>query len=197
FEFTVKLWREITHSNKLEYCEENIDLFMEGANRLGHKRGCLLVQFPASVTVDLISNVEKIVNRLAFLNHIEADKGEKKWRVAVEVRHNSWYCIETYKMFEKFDASLVVHDMPKSRTPLNVHCEFDSLLKDFVYLRFHGPTGDYNGSYSNEILESYVSFIKDWNLQGRDVYIYFNNTIGDALGNLKTLQDFMSASCID
>src|SRR5258705_13563831 len=75
----------------------------------------------------------------------------------------------------------VSHDMPKCIPPeLNENA-------DFVYLRFHGEKGDYRGSYSIRHLENKANEIRGWLHQGKDVYSYFNNTIGGASSNLQTL----------
>src|SRR4051794_21625734 len=50
FRFTLKLSREITHVKKLLVSLENIDDFLFVANYFDNKKGCLLVQFPASIT---------------------------------------------------------------------------------------------------------------------------------------------------
>jgi uncharacterized protein YecE (DUF72 family) len=73
---------------------------------------------------------------------------------------------------------MVMHDMPKSIPPPVV-----SRL-DFEYVRFHGPAGDYKGGYTDEVLQEYADKINAWLKNGKTVYVYFNNTIGDALKNL-------------
>jgi hypothetical protein len=44
-----------------------------------------------------------------------------------------------------------------------------------VYLRGHGPKGDYDGSYSTRRLRDWANRIGDWKSQGRDVFVYFDN----------------------
>ena len=86
-----------------------------------------------------------------------------------------------YEILDEFKASMVLHDMPKCIPPeLNKNA-------DFVYLRFHGEKGDYRGSYSIRHLENKANEIRGWLHRGKDVYAYFNNTIGDASSNLQTL----------
>jgi uncharacterized protein YecE (DUF72 family) len=58
----------------------------------------------------------------------------------------------------------------------------------FVYLRFHGPKGDYRESYSDQFLKSKAEEIRGWLSEGKDVYTYFNNTIGSAFDNAVTLK---------
>ncbi len=169
FRFTCKLPRIITHVKALLYLPEDIDKFMKVSNGIGEKKGCLLVQFPASIKEERNIQVEEILKRLTELN----DK--PRWKICVEFRDTSWYRNDSMlKKLHDLNVSVVLHDMPASQTPT---CNAGSP----VYLRFHGPTGDYNGSYSNEFLESYSLKIIDWLNSGREVYVYFNNTIGEAL----------------
>jgi uncharacterized protein YecE (DUF72 family) len=64
----------------------------------------------------------------------------------------------------------------------------------FVYLRFHGEKGDYRGTYNTEFLNLKAKTIRQWLGQGRDVYVYFNNTIGGAAENLETLNEMVKSS---
>lgn len=176
FVFTVKLWRGITHAKKLEFSPDDIDIFMHAANQLGQKKGCILIQFPASITFSYQAKVESILQRLNQLN----DSGQ--WQIAIELRHTSWYQSVAYEMFEKYRATVVFHDMPNSKTPL------DYVAMPHMYCRFHGPTGKYNGSYTPEFLQSLANQITLWCEQQKMVYVYFNNTIDGALGNAQTLQ---------
>ena len=56
-----------------------------------------------------------------------------------------------------------------------------------MYVRFHGPTGNYRESYVDDFLYEYASYINEWIEEGKTVYVYFNNTMGDAFNNLKYL----------
>src|SRR5580658_5686041 len=44
FQFTVKLWRGITHVPGLEFNPEDVRRFMQAADMLRGKKGCLLIQ---------------------------------------------------------------------------------------------------------------------------------------------------------
>jgi uncharacterized protein YecE (DUF72 family) len=83
-------------------------------------------------------------------------------------------------VLDELNVSLVLHDMANSPTPLR-------LAGSPVYVRFHGPERKYRGSYSEPVLVSYAFAIKDW-LLDRDVFVYFNNTIGDAFKNAQFLK---------
>lgn len=176
FTFSVKLWKEITHTKDLKADPAMIDQFLYAANRLGDKKGCLLVQFPGKITIGYYNQVEQILNAINEYN------SEDKWRVAVEFRNPSWYVGETFELMDEYGASIVLHDIPKAR---NVDTNKQAT---FVFIRFHGPTGDYRGSYSNESLKEYAGKIQDFLKQGKDVYAYFNNTMGSGLENALSLQ---------
>jgi len=81
--------------------------------------------------------------------------------------------------------SVVLHDMPSSAPIIT------GGISDFVYVRFHGTDKGYRGSYSDEVLLTYAQFIKTWKNEGKDVYVYFNNTLGNAVNNLITLNGFI------
>ena len=133
FRFTFKLWREITHAKELIYDAYDVGRFMDIINRIGEKKGCLLVQFPASIRRSFFHKVRKLLDQLAS-NAING------WKLAVEFRDTSWYDDTVYEMLEQYHASVVEHDMPKSATPLI------DMTQRFHYLRFHGENGDYRGS---------------------------------------------------
>ncbi len=113
---------------------------------------------------------------------------QEAWRLAIEFRHDQWYASEIYEILDEFNASMVLHDMPKCIPPeLNKNA-------DFVYLRFHGEKGDYRGTYPIQHLQKKAGEIRGWLHQGKDVYAYFNNTIGDAIANLQTLKSLVEQS---
>jgi uncharacterized protein YecE (DUF72 family) len=102
----------------------------------------------------------------------------------VEFRHESWYNTPTIKLLDHFNATCVIHDIKPFAT---------ELLNDsrLIYIRFHGTEKNYRGSYSDELLTSYAIKIKKWLAEGREVYAYFNNTLGPAAQNLITLNDIV------
>ena len=177
FKFTLKLWKEITHVKELNFDLDNIDIFLERADRIGNKKGCLLVQFPGKITLEYFHKVEEILERIS-----ETDL-ENKWRKAVEFRSATWYTGETHELLQEHSASMVLHDIPKSK-----NIEEINESASFIYYRFHGPKGDYRGSYTNDFLQQKSETIGELLNKGKDVYAYFNNTAGDAYENAVTLK---------
>ncbi|HVU22345.1 MAG TPA: DUF72 domain-containing protein, partial [Rhizomicrobium sp.] len=110
-------------------------------------------------------------------------KHAKGWRVAVEIRNAAWYGPELDALLDRHGASLVLHDMPASRN------ENPNRKAPLVYIRFHGPTGDYGGHYSRKKMAYYADLLRPHLESGRDVWAFFNNDrdVG-AIGNADELR---------
>ena len=179
FRFSYKLFKEITHNKGLAFDPELIKKFMNVIAAAGDKKGCLLVQLPPSVR---IGNLKQLMLLTEILR--ENDPAEE-WKIAVEFRHVSLYHEDVYGMLENQRMAMVIQDKPPAVTPM-----LESDLA-FVYLRFHGPDGSYRGSYETGLLAEYAGYINDWLAEGKTVYTYFNNTMGEAVANLNTLKELI------
>jgi uncharacterized protein YecE (DUF72 family) len=179
FRFTFKLWKGITHVKDLNFDSEDIFAFFKSINAVNEKKGCVLVQFPPGLGEEYIVQLDKLLSCIIDIN------ATMDWKIAVEFRNKSWYHDDVYDLLNFYNAAIVVQDIPKSATPFINH------KSDFIYIRFHGPTGNYRESYSEDFLYEYASYINEWIDEGKIVYVYFNNTMGDALKNLKTLNGFL------
>ncbi len=178
FKFTFKLWKEITHSKGLNFKEDDVKRFLKSLISIQDKRGCLLIQFPPSLGKEHIIQLEKLLKCIK-------ENISVQWKIAVEFRNNSWYDPSTDKLLNYFKAALVLHDIPKSATPMA------TLDSDFMYIRFHGPTGNYRDSYAEDYLTEYATYVHDWLKEGKEVYLYLNNTMGDAFNNLRTINELI------
>jgi uncharacterized protein YecE (DUF72 family) len=88
---------------------------------LENKLGCLLVQLPPSLKKDEgLPKLERLIPHLW-----------KKYRYAVEPRHESWFDKEVYDVLEKNDICLAWSQLAEIQTPPVV-------TTDFIYLRFIG-----------------------------------------------------------
>lgn len=179
FRFTFKLWRGITHEKGLTFNGQDVKRFMQVINEVDDKKGCLLVQFPPGFRADSLPRLDHL------LNVIRQEDEHSGWDIAVEFRHKTWYKEQVYELLEKYDMGMVIHDLPASAAPLQASAN------NFVYLRFHGPNGGYRGSYTDAFLYEYLEYIKEWQQEGKTVYVYFNNTMGDAVKNLMVLNEYM------
>jgi uncharacterized protein YecE (DUF72 family) len=178
FRFSFKLWRGITHAKELNYEAADINKFIMSINAIGDKKGGLLIQFPASIKASYFLKFKRL------LADVYAKTSDSGWQIAVEFRDRSWYRDVVYELLDQYGMAVVIHDIPASATPL---IDMDAR---FVYMRFHGEKGDYRGSYPNDFLEEHAAYMKAWLEEGKTVYVYFNNSLGDAVGNLITLNDY-------
>ncbi|MCF2443682.1 DUF72 domain-containing protein [Dyadobacter sp. CY345] len=185
FRFTFKLWREITHNKGLQFKVDDVERFIDVINNVGSKKGCLLIQFPPSLKSDMRGQLEKLI-----INISEADTA-KQWKTAFEFRHGSWYHEEIFEILEENGFGIVIHDKPGSATP------FIESDVNFKYLRFHGPNGDYKGHYPDDFVYEYAEYAKDWIREGKSVFAYFNNTMGDAIKNLNELNSYVTSDSED
>ena len=179
FRFTFKVSKTITHVKGLDFVPKDVDDFIKTVENIGDKKGCLLAQFPPSLTIENISQLQKLLETLG-----EATDNSN-WKIAVEFRNSSWYEREVYELLEEFNVAMVIHDIPKSATPLT------EVRGNFIYLRFHGPEPRYRGDYSDHVLKQYATYIKEWLNEKKIVYAYFNNTAGAAIKNLQTLNGYV------
>jgi len=178
FLYTVKASRYITHIKRLKEAAEPLETFFERINLLKEKLGPVLYQLPPSLQkdLDLLRDFVKLL--------------PKKSTNVFEFRHKSWFCEDTFKLLDESGCSFCVHDMGDIETP-RVVCS------DIIYIRFHGPTGKYVGSYSKSALRDWANWIKTNEGKARAVYVYFNNdTNAYAVSNAKTLKEQLFVSRI-
>ena len=178
FRFTFKLSKQVTHSPGLNFQDHDLQHFMNVVSPANGHKGCILVQFPPSVKRTFAGQVEHLLSSIQKAN-------TDSWPVAVEFRHTSWYVQDTCELLDQHNAALVYHDKRGSESAQ------PELNADLIYLRFHGPGGDYKGSYDRGFLYEYAGYIAEWLNEGKTVYAYFNNTMGAALSNLRTLEQFL------
>lgn len=177
FQFTLKLSKEVSHAPDLAGDLACMEGFFASAIGAGAKKGCLLIQFPGKIDLEHFQKVEDI------LMEVERLDPAREWKVAAEFRNESWYTAETWELLDEFGATMVLHDFKKAK---------NASLRGkapFVYLRLHGPAGDYRGSYDDDFLRRQAELVGTWAAEGKDVYVYFNNTAGDAFHNAVTLKN--------
>lgn len=179
FRFSLKMSKEITHAKDLQGGLASVRSFIQAVGGVGHKKGCLLLQFPGKITLDYFEKVEGI------LRELQQQDPTHQWRRVIEFRNDSWYTGETDELLDEYRAVMVLHDFKKGKN-------FTMTGKpDFFYIRFHGPGGDYRESYTNQFLKAKADNIQSWLKQGKDVYVYFNNTMGNAFENALTLKTML------
>ena len=148
FRFTFKISKAITHVKNLDFAIKDVDDFISTVENIGDKKGCLLTQFPPSLKVEKINQLQNLLEALGEATY------NRNWRIAVEFRDSSWYEREVYELLEEYNAAMVIQDILKSATPLSF------ARGDFIYLRFHGPEPRYRGDYTDRFLRRYAEYIR-------------------------------------
>jgi uncharacterized protein YecE (DUF72 family) len=153
FLYVLKFNRYGSHWMRLKKPRETIGNFLDVAKRLGTLLGPILVQLPPQWRVD----AQRLDDFLA------AAPRARRW--TVEFRNPTWLCAEVYRILERHNAALCIHDMIRDHPRI--------LTADWTYLRYHGER--YGGTYSRQKLTAEARWIGRQLAAGRDVFAYFNN----------------------
>jgi uncharacterized protein YecE (DUF72 family) len=176
FLLTVKAPRGLAHACRLYAPERWVERICLAFETLASKRGVLLVQLPPQFPCDY--------RRLDYFLRLMPP-----WlRVAVEFRHPSWHREEIFNLLEERGAAYCV--MSGAGLPCALRA-----TAPFVYVRMHGPDHHhlYAGSYSDRELHWWSQRIREWEGDGRDVFVYFNNDGGgNAVRNAMTLMNALN-----
>lgn len=157
FVFAVKVWRAISHYKRLRGCTGALDEFIARISLLGARRGPLLIQLPPRFPRD--------PERLSvFLD--ELPRGP---RFAFEFRDPSWHTDDILALLARRNAAFCPFDLGGFQAPRVA-------TADFVYVRLHGPDAPYRGAYTDAALEDWAAWIRARLAEGRDAYVYFDNT---------------------
>jgi uncharacterized protein YecE (DUF72 family) len=173
FLFVVKASRYITHQKKLKDPEDTTKRFFENVRYLKEKLGPILFQLPPTWK----KNTERLEDFLRVL--------PKKFQYVFEFRNSTWYDEDIFSLLKKYNCAFCIYEIGGHMAPAKV-------TADFVYVRLHGPGNKYQGSYSQEQLAQWAKQCRDWQQQGIDVFVFFDNDEqGYAAFNAQTLQEIM------
>lgn len=157
----VKASRYLTHMKRLRDPHEPIARLFERVSALGTRLGPVLYQLPGRFARDL--------DRLdAFLSALPRRLNRRPLRHVMEFRDPSWYVRETFDLLDRHDVGLCLHDKHGSHIT-------EPFVGPLVYVRFHGTTGEYHGSYSDRQLDRWARRLAERVGAGLPVYAYFNN----------------------
>jgi uncharacterized protein YecE (DUF72 family) len=157
FVMTVKGSRYLTHVKRLNDPAEPVARLLERCRGLGRKRGPILLQLPPNLKAAplLLDATLKCFPRTV--------------RVAVEPRHDTWWCEEVREVLTRRRAALVWAD--RAEEPLNPLWA----TTDWGYLRLHHGKADW--AYSPAALHGWAQRLQDSFDEG---YVYTNNDPGGA-----------------
>mgnify|MGYP001049871833 FL=1 len=161
FRFAWKASRFITHVKRLKVEKDSIALLEARLGALGEKLGPVLFQLPPNMKCDR----ERLARFIAML--------PRRHRYAFEFRNPDWYRPEILDLLADHDAAFCISDHSAAPAPHEV-------TASFVYIRNHGASGHYHGSYSEEALVGWATAIRGWLAQARSVWCFFDNDVRSA-----------------
>jgi uncharacterized protein YecE (DUF72 family) len=174
FRFSVKVPKAITHTTRLIDPAAALDEFIGDVAALGATLGCLLVQLPPSLQLD-VATADRF-----FATLRERFAGA----VALEPRHATWASVHADALFERYRIARVAADPP--RVPDG---ERPGGWPGLVYYRMHGSPRTYYDRYGEEQLAELARDISARSRGGVPVWCIFDNTaLGEATPNALELQ---------
>jgi uncharacterized protein YecE (DUF72 family) len=186
FVYAVKGSRYITHLRRLKQIDKPLaNFFASGLLALKDKLGPFLWQFPPMFPykperlepffellprsmAQALALARKRDARMKGRARLAID-ADRPLRHAIEVRHASFVDTAFLALLRKHDIGLVVADTAGRFPRL-----FD-VTADFVYVRLHGDIEIYKSGYTPRALDEWAKRIRDWDRDGKDVYVYFDN----------------------
>ncbi len=182
FLFTVKLYKQFTHGDKIQegkpkIVKESLTAFKTALQPMleMQKLGALLLQFPYRFHYKP-KNLEYLLTLLEAL---------EDYPLVVEVRHKSFDHPAFYELLEERQVAFANIDQPAVSDSLPPTRVFTS--SRLAYLRFHGRNAEtwfaaeagrdarYDYDYSVEELEPYLGMIREFRERQGTLYVIFNN----------------------
>ena len=156
FVVAAKMSRFLTHLKRLRDPAEPVERFLDHARGLGPKLGPVLLQLPPQLHAD----PDRLADAL--------DRFPRDVRVAVELRHDSWFDDRVRAMLEDRRAALCLADSPRRRTPV-------WRTADWGFVRFHEGRATPHPCYGERALATWAERVASLWGAGDDVFCYFNN----------------------
>lgn len=157
FAFSWKASKFMTHWKRLlPTCENSIALMDTRLRLLGPKLAVVLFQLPPRFRKD--------AGRLRDFLHMLP----RRYRYAFEFRDQAWYAADVFDLLHDFDVALCISDHADAPAPWQATARH-------VYIRGHGPSGRYHGSYPARTLRRWADAALRWQAERRSVFIYFDN----------------------
>ncbi|MES2609163.1 MAG: DUF72 domain-containing protein [Pseudomonadota bacterium] len=166
FRFCAKLPRSITHTARLKDAEPLLQVFLDQVAGLGERLGCLLVQLPPSLSLDM-----PVAD--AFLGGLR--RLHAKGGVAVEPRHASWFTPEGDALLAHWRAARVLAD-PVLHDPGRAPGGWPGL----VYCRLHGSPRVYYSAYDAALISALALRLQAATREAGSVWCIFDNTASGA-----------------
>jgi uncharacterized protein YecE (DUF72 family) len=157
FVIAVKASRYLTHVRRLREPTDPVALLLSRMEPLGDRLGPVLLQLPPSLRAEPARLDETL---RCFPPTV---------RVAVELRHRSWFTGEVRALLERHGAALCLADRDsRPVAPL-------WRTADWAYLRLHSGRGAGAPGYGDTALRSWALRLAELWGHGVEGFVYFNN----------------------
>eukprot|EP00965_Chrysotila_dentata_P247922 6208040-Pleurochrysis_carterae.AAC.4 len=202
FLLALKVVATVTHCSNPE-SEESLaefSTFLLRASGLGDALGPLLLQFPQSISLnlELLQALAAAVQRSSI----------PTVRIAVEVRHASWFAENSgfQDFLTQHGWALVAHPnsvghstITAERRSGELHCyDLEPLNEShpvtagsWMYVRLHGRNDEHTYCYTDDELRNIARVLHVWRQRGLDVFCFFLNDDREAAmpRNARTLRE--------
>ena len=187
FRFAMKVPQEVTHRAAEPFNSQGLRTFLQGIEpvRSAGKLGPLVAQFPPSF--------KRAAGAARLTEIVEAIPRE--YRLAVELRHASWWEDETVRLLEGRGAALIWSVYPGVHPPYRA-------TADFLYARFVGDraltTFDRIQRDATPAMEEMKRRFEDEGRSARDVFVLLNNHfMGFGPGTAQRMQEVLGVPKAD
>jgi uncharacterized protein YecE (DUF72 family) len=176
FVMAVKASRYLTHIRRLRDPAEPVERLLRAAAGLGDRLGPVLVQLPPNLQADCGALDDCLTQFAKFGSASGGGPAGSAMpvRVAVELRHPSWWTENIRELLSRHRAALCWADrLGHPITPL-------WRTADWGYLRLHEGAATPRPGYGRQALRSWVRRTAGTWADSDDVFVYFNNDQGGA-----------------
>lgn len=176
FRFSVKMPRAVTHEHRLRHIDDLIDRFFDQVHALEEKLGCVLVQLPPSLRLD-VAEASYFFGRLRQITNVS---------LVCEPRHASWFTAEGQEMLAAHHVAFA-HAHPKPVSGIELKHD-----KNVLYIRLHGAPEMYFSAYEPSFIKSIAKRIQTVQIAGQTIWCIFDNTAqGHAIPNALSLMKLL------
>ena len=150
FRFCLKASQQITHRERLKVPSAALEYLLGVVGGMEGRLGLILYQLPPFFRYDR-EKLEKFLYVLPRGIH-----------AAFEFRHDSWFVEDVYRLLERHEAALCIHDADDHTTPTK-------LTAPFTYVRLR------RSQYNVELRRQWQDRMKGWSTDGIEVFAYIKH----------------------
>eukprot|EP00759_Apiculatamorpha_spiralis_P044766 PhF_6_TR41650/c0_g1_i1/m.63142 len=181
FQYAIKCNKYLSHDKLLKMDDElkgHVERFVNLTHVLGSHLGPILIQLPPQFHY----SEEHLTRFLALAPFFPATM-----KIAIELRHKSWFRDETYEVLKTLKWALVcAHDAVSDWSPLV------DTGAGFMYYRLHGSVQMYGGDYGPAVMDTVAGQVVEYVKKapgGNMAYVMLNNNESGISGLTSSIVD--------